>query len=777
MVPLSDSVSVEGAEETAGELGSFGHTIEEIQRQVEQLQQHLGGVSSAMSSFGTKIDESVASISKAAKGTPDEAELAARDAKKSEQEAAQLRSKMAGMIGGGVNTIAYEQNLSKIRDQINAITEAEGKLIVTFGEAFSARTKLRVQSLKLWMEAKAYSLAGGGGLGKIAAMVTNRLTALPGQAVGAVKSQVGGIGTGIMGLINSTPLGHAAGGLFGLLLHGVMNRDRLNAEAGEVANIVSAAGGKAGGEATKFFAGFQEQAQHYFGMSRQEVQGTLKTFVDAGIGLETIMTKQSDSLGLAGKNVATLTLAVDKHFELASGTSARHVVSLMSDYGMEVGKAGDLYTKLAFAGQQSGMGTQNFINAVMQGSGTLRQFGVGVEGVATTLLKLQERYEQMGMPKQLAGTQASAALQGIAQGISSMSPSMQAYMGERMGMGTGLDARMKYRDGLTRLSKGGDDDFMAGNMQQLYKMAMESSGGDKTRARYFLEQQGMGFEGAKGIVEVGEHLEKGGKLAELGVKRQQELKDAFKTEGQKQSDIQKNQYTIMQGMANVGEGLLKILTNFVGEGIVFFKAMPILLMGTEDEKKAVFKMVDEFHKGMVVGAKQIFEGGKGISKGVHGLLKPIIGPLQDALAWNPYASETDTTSISIKAAGDEAERQIAQQAVPLAKMGTALRDKAQDMQKEKGSTAGRYMDDAGILLQGLGTGVARMWSSVAGKAGGTDYMTDARRHAEGLKRQELARENTDAAERAARRGPAPPTKVSTRVTVRPSPGGNRPVTQ
>ena len=774
---MADNVQVEGLGETEESVGAFGQTLDELQRQIENLHSSFAGINTVLDTFGAKVDAATASFSKAAKETPTEEELQRREQEKQAKETEALRRRMANMVGGGMNFAAYEQNLSKIKSQIDAIREAEGKHLITFREGIEAKVKLGAQWAKLAIEAKAYEAAGGGALGRVAAMAANRLVTAPGMAVSAAKNQVAGIGTGIMGLINSTPLGHAAGGLFGLMLHGEMNRDRLAAEAGEVANIVVAAGGKASSEATRFFAGFQEKAEHYFGMSRQEVQAGLKTFVEAGVGLEDIMKRQSAALGDAGQNIVTLTLAIDKHFEMASGTSARNVTSMMTDYGMEVSKAGETYMKLAFAGQQSGMGTQNFLNTVMQASGSLRPFGISVETMGAALEKLQKRYEEMGMPKQLAGNMASQGLSQMASGIANASPTMQAYMGERMGLGQGLDARMKFRDGIERLAKGGDVQYTQDMYRQYYQTAMEAGGGDKTQARYFLEQQGFGFEGSKAIIEMGEDIDKGLDLSKVSIEKQKALSDAFKTEGQKQSEMQKNQYTIMQGMAEVGQGLLQIVTNLVGYGIVFFKGMPTLLMGTEQEKKDTLKMMDEFTRGMTQGAKRIFGGAQGVAKGAYQLMKPIIGPLENALSWNPYAGSNDIDQVRIVQAGRAIEEQIAQQNSTAYKLGSSLREKGTKAMQE-GNTSGGVYDDAGILLQGLGTAMGRLTGQLSKAVGGDDSVEAARKNAEDLARQEIEREKADSAAKAEQRNKqaATPVKITGKVTVKPVPGSMRPQT-
>jgi hypothetical protein len=768
---MTASVDIDGVGLSTAEAKDFLNTVADIESQVEALNAVFRGLGGTLESIGEKVDKSTGIFANAVKKQATPEELQQKEQERQQREADNMARRMANEVNGGVNALAYEQSLDKIKAQIEAVNAAQDKNLLSWYEATKSKTKLGIEWGKLQVEAKLYAAAGGGELGKIAAMTANRVMALPGQAAGAAANQITGVGRGLMGLAESTPLGNAAGGLFGLLLHGQMDADRLKAEAGEMANIVVAAGGSASSSATRFFAAFQEQAAHYFGMTRQEVQGTLKTFVDAGVSLADITEKQSAAFGEAGANVVTLTLAIDKHFEMASGSSAKNVVSLIGDYGMAVKDAGDLYAKLAFAGQSSGMGTQSFINTVMQGAGNLRQFGVGVQGVGAALLKIQERYEGMGMPKQLAGTQASMGLSQISSGISGMSTTMQSVMGERMGLGTGLEARMGFRDGLQRLSGGGDDAFLGQTVSQLYKMAMEAGGGDKTQARFFLEQQGYGLEGSRAIMSVGTDLEKGVKLNELSIESQKNIRDAFKTEGQKTSDMAKNQYTIMKGMAEMGQGLLQIVTNLVAYGIVFFKGMPTLLMGNEDEKKATLAMMNSFTKEMTSGAGKVGHGAMTVAKGVYGLMGPIIRPLEDALNWNPYSHEVNADRIRIIAAGDKAEKEI-NAANPISKLGGEISKAGMKLQGE-GSTVASAVGDAGVLVGGLATGVGRLASAVAAGLGGDDAVKHARDNAMNLEKADIEREQQAQRDKKiaadnANNAPKPPKTKVLSVVVKPA---------
>jgi hypothetical protein len=648
MADLEAELSIEGLNAGEQSFTDMGKAVENFEPLAERLAKALGSVSATLDTLSSKVDAEVKDAGEREKKLDEKQnEL---DKKKHEEDAkneqARLQAKVAQLVGGGINTAAYAQALDKVKEQEDAIQEAAKRGLLTTKEKVEALGKLKVQYAKLATEQAVYNALGQGAIGRLAATTTSRLMSIPGKTADAVGSQISGVGSGLMGLMGGLPI---AGGIFGLMMYGVMNQDRLNQQAGEILNIASATAGNLTSSGSAWLTGFQEKAQKYYAINKSEVQGLLSTFKDAGFNISSILSKQSNSLGEVGTNIMTLTLGIDKHFELATGSSARSVVTLTNDFGMKVKDAGELYEKMAFAGSRSGIGVQNFVNYVQQGAGALRQYGVSVENTAVVLVKLQEQYERMGMPKALAGTQAGIALGQISGGMANLSASMQGYMAERMGMGSGIEARMHFREGMERLSSGGaNNSFLSDFIKQARQMALESTGGDTAMARYFLEQQGFGFEGAKGIIAIGDKLEKGQSLESLSINEQKQLKDAFMTEGQKQSQIQSNMNRILAGMADIGQGLLKIVTNFVGWGIVFFKTLMVRFTGTDEEKKRAQDELNTFSKGMREGASQIWGGKddsggfKGLASGFKGMLAPIAKPLTDAIEWDPFSSSSST---------------------------------------------------------------------------------------------------------------------------------------
>lgn len=628
---LSTEIDLGGLDETSESVTSLGQALEGLVPLAKRMSEVLGGMESGFADLSKAVDESISIVDKKTKLTEEEqAKKQAEQAKKKqEQEESRLQEKMASMIGGGVNTAAYELQLKKVKDQIDLINEAQQKRLITDSEAERTLDKLYSQQRKITREAMAYHAAGEGWTGRLAADATAKWNNLFGAGANVVKGQAQGVVSGVGGLLKGLPF--LSGGLFGLLMGGIMNTDKIRGETAELANIARVTGRNISDSAISSMGAFQQQATHLFGISKGEFQGTYKAFVDAGIGIDQVLKKQAENLGSVGEDVAHLSFGIDKMYKLASGTSARAIVSLTVDYGMSVKHAGEMYEKLAFAGEKSKVGTQNFINYVMQGAGALRQYGVSVESVATTLQTIQSKYEQLGMPKQLAGSMAGESLSQLTQGLAGMGAGMQAYFGEHMGLGTGLQARQNFREGMGRLGTKGGDEFFEKLLKEEYNLAMQVSHGDKAQARNFLENsQGLGFQGAKALMEIGATLQKGGKLSEGTPEQIKALKETFDRSKDEQGRLANDMYNITQGLAGIGQGILGVITNLLGLGIVGLRWVWAKATGKETEStiKLMGDYVGHMNKswdGIVAGAKQA-GGGLGDQVG------NILGPVKDALS-------------------------------------------------------------------------------------------------------------------------------------------------
>ncbi|MFA5163906.1 MAG: hypothetical protein WC441_05325 [Patescibacteria group bacterium] len=431
----------------------------------------------------------------------------------------------------------------------------------------------------------------------------------------------------------------------GFMMLGYKEKDRKASEAGEMLNVFEASTSDFFAKSTKhaanWFSSFQEKAQWYYGIGRQEVQSTIKTMIDAGYTTDQIMNRFDKKLGEVGRNVVTLTLGLDKHFNLATGTSAQNVNNLVSNYGDTLEDAADKYVKLSFAAQRSGMGVSKFVDAVMSGSQALTQYGIDLNDVAQVMGTLKKHYQEMGLDKQYAGSQAAGALGGITQGIAGFGIGMQVIVAQRMfpKAANALESRQKFLEGWQRVAKGEDKGFLIDAVQTAVRYAKEQTGGSREESIYFLEQQGLTSQAATAAVDVAEKLEKGAEIQDLGNKETKALREAFLTEGKAVSEMQKNQRDLIDGLAQVGKGLLKIMSGILGTLVLGFKwltTLPARLMmkpGDEADKldAQINAAFDLQFASMGKGLDEVTEGAGKVGGAMKGIFEDAFGSLSAAL--------------------------------------------------------------------------------------------------------------------------------------------------
>jgi hypothetical protein len=485
------------------------------------------------------------------------------------QREAETMIRSLAQVLGEASTADLARAAIDLDRRVRDLREAEQRGILGHRETEEAVRQLESDYAKLQRVALGQDLGGTAGKQAVQAM-----HAAPGAAFGVVRDQAAGVLTGVMGLIGTLPI---AGGLFGLMLWGRMEADRLSAEAGEMANLVVGAGGTVHDKAVGYLAAFQERAQKFYGVSRQDVQGVVKTFFDAGLRVEDVMGVTHQRLGEVGHDAMTTTLALDRHFELANGSTARGAVRLVTQHGMSLERAVDQMMRMSFAGQRAGVGVAEFTEASLAISGELHAFGVDGEQVASLLLTVQQRFQAAGLRAGAAFNLSETALRDVSAGFRGMAVEVKATLGEFMGLGDGMAARLRLEDSIR------DDDperlrrmVQAANVLARRETAgtAGSFGSDETRQRMYLEQSlGFSFEAAQAMTALDGHLGDDVRLGDLKAREWGQLKDALKTEGQKVSEIQKAVSETVAGMARMGQNLLVLVANFAALAILGIKAI------------------------------------------------------------------------------------------------------------------------------------------------------------------------------------------------------------
>jgi len=444
------------------------------------------------------------------------------------------------------------------------------------------------------------------------------------------------------------------GGLLGAMILGYTETDRVKALSGEVLNVFEATGeslsSKAGIKAREFFTGpngFVEKAQWFYGISKEESMGVLKTMVDAGYKGKQISASFNKSLGEVGSNVAVLSMAVDKHFNQDTGTSMNNIIQITTSLGDSLKDATDKYTRLAFAGQRSAMGVSKFTDSVISGASAMQQYGVDVEDVASMMSTVQKHYQDMGLSPQYAGDRATQAVSGLMTSMANMNPAVKALVMQRINPGlSGLDARQAFEDGFKRVISGEDKNFASKAAMALYQYAAE--GRDRSGAIKILEGvAGMQNQPAATLVDTKGELVKVNALTELNQKETANLKNSLITEGERLSALAKMQRELYKAIASIGKGLLKILTGLVGVLVMGFKSLPVLIMALIPGSQVGWAELNELSRKFDALSTSISSGAQDMKTG-FGMLPDIFGkefsddlkPLLDVLKYDvpKYAS-------------------------------------------------------------------------------------------------------------------------------------------
>ena len=468
-----------------------------------------------------------------------------------------------------------------------------------------------------------------------------------------VKKELSSGKDAAMGIARKGTMGVVGGGLLvGLIsamVLGVQESQRRGAERGEMLNVFEAIGDmfeQNSKKAIGWFARFAEKAQFYFGIGRKEVQGVVKQMVDAGYKSGDIVDDFGKKITDVEANVATLSIGLDKHLNQATGTSMQNVIKLVTHYGDTLDTASDKYKRLAFEAQRSGMGVNKFIESVMSGSSALTQYGIEMEDVVEVMRKMQGYYESMGLKKQFAGEQAATAVKGISSGLANLDEGTMAALAIRMFRSVGaLDALQQFKEGAVRVAKGENQGFLITAAKELRQMAAELTGGDRATGIRFLEFSGLNNQQATALFDVAEKLDQGVEIDGLRNEESKALRKAFVTEGQQLTELQKTQRSLIYGLADMGRGLLKVLTGILGTIAVGIKSIPqeiaAAIMMTKDTKRglAMFEEIEQKIKEQAdlvsSGADDIARGATRAGNAVGNQFSDIVGAIKSAAGFDP----------------------------------------------------------------------------------------------------------------------------------------------
>ena len=383
--------------------------------------------------------------------------------------------------------------------------------------------------------------------------------------------------------------GDILGSLIAMMALGVKEDARKGAERGEMLNVFESLSGegfsKAARKAGRVFADFAETAQRQLGIGRKEVQTMAKEFVDAGYTGEQMLKSYGQEFDKVGNvNIPTATLALDKYFNMAAGTGAKKVNELVAQYGDTLGEATRKQIAIGMAAQQSGMGINKFIDSVYAGSQSLVQYGIDVEDVAASMGALQKHYEAMGLDKQYAGELAARGIKGVAAGLGGGGEGLKSVLAKEMYGGQGKDyfeIMQEFEEGFRKIATG--DKAAFDKMVGALGTVMDQMVGPESSKRFaWLKRMGFSSDAASSALAMIEKRLQGQPLEKASKEQIAAFKKTFAVESKQLSSLQQAQNKLIDGMANIGKGIMKILAGIFGTLLMGLKAIPAFIQGLMD---------------------------------------------------------------------------------------------------------------------------------------------------------------------------------------------------
>ena len=403
------------------------------------------------------------------------------------------------------------------------------------------------------------------------------------EAKGA-RGALGGIARKLK--LPSSAVGKIAATGIAWMAFGFSETQRLEALAGKAKNIlVSAVDGAnkaAVDKSKKWLTSFTESMNKFYGISEQETLALAQSFANMGFSVEEALNKKvGPSIAGFSGNYMTLSLELDKMFELSTGTMAKKMGDYAHRYGMSLKESAEALTTMLAAGRgDDNIGSLTFLNHIERSMDALDSMGYKITEVVGSFESLRKTFEGMGVPKFYAAKEAAAGIQGIAQGMGSMNMDWQVFSAEALGYGQGLEGRMKLMDAMSRIAEMDPDKF-ATEIVALTRAIYQKLGSDEIRTRVVLEKgTKFGISGARSAMELMKASDAGDTLSMDKLKKeklpafQKELAGSLDTERQKITKMQIFFNEWLVGMRHVGQGLLGLTADTLFQLIAFFKSIP-----------------------------------------------------------------------------------------------------------------------------------------------------------------------------------------------------------
>lgn len=428
------------------------------------------------------------------------------------------------------------------------------------------------------------------------------------------------LGSKLSGLASLGVGAAGVGGIMGLIVDSVQRRESFQA-FGQQASQAFDTLGEGGAKAAGTLGGLTRGLTRDFAASQAAVATVTKSLAEFGIGAEEAMQKIEGVSTGYGNNMVTATLSVDKAFEMAEGTMAKLAGTMARDFNTTAQESFIYLTNVGTAAKEAGLNAAQFMQSTMQASSALKMLNANGKDIMDLQLGFSKSMVSSGFGTQFSGQMAASAATSVAGGIAGLNEGFAAVIGERMGMGNGLDAMMAMKN---PFSRGAENQLDISDVVREIRGIAQETGSTPNEQRFFLQKMGFNEAGSEAILTAFDELDKTGQLSEAS---QKEIAKGLRSESEKTSSIDRAVNLIKDGFLDIGLGLLEAILS-IGKAtygaIMGFYSMVMSWINSSDKDMSK-QYGDEADAYLEYGSKAL--GGLNISKDliVQGVKKVVEG--------------------------------------------------------------------------------------------------------------------------------------------------------
>jgi len=544
-------------------LNEVGASMQNANGYAQQLSAEIQKQSAGIIISAEAMQEMVNSISKAGDELKKSTTAAERKVKLEEMSKAMSTFTMAQQI---------QMNAHKITQ--NKLSEKEKDMWSKARDEGAMRNKMQSEYKNILMDGNNIldqSIKKVGELGH-AVSASGEVVKKEGAAAAAARGIAGAATSNVVDnakkMLTSQVSTMGPGGIIGFLLEGTYRSAEYAAVGHRAAQVYDKVGGAADGFASRMTS-LQRGLEKSGVLQPGDMQAVSAAFADLGQTAATASTKIAD-FGMMYKNkdgvnemvagtdrLDMATIALDKHMELAAGTTATWAGTLARDFNMSMESSVEKLSKYGMAAQKAGLNMATFMQQSMEAASSLRMLNANLEGVFEKQLSFHQSMKDKGFSNQFAGEYAAHGIKSAATGLGGMSMGMSAVIGEKVGKyGSGLDAWYKMKSPLAR---GKDDQQDIGKMFKIMGDELRGISGNRSeQVAAGMSLYGMDVAGVEALLDANNKIQADGSTSKEVLK---EMNKAMRTEPQKTNDILLKLQQINEAFSKASVHLLALVIN------------------------------------------------------------------------------------------------------------------------------------------------------------------------------------------------------------------------